>query len=101
MFQSIVNSVKAFFIRSWSIFIARLEVLTGILVGAVGGLDWTALMNLDFKDAISSKNSLIIAGIIVVKGIVSEIGRRAGTVVTSANQLVPANIAAKAGVAVK
>lgn len=101
MLQSIVNSVKAFFAKSWSIFIARLEVFTGFLLGVFGGIDWTALTNLDWSDAIYSKNNLIFAGILIIKGIVSEIGRRAGTVTTTADQLVPVNIAQKADLEIK
>ena len=95
------DDVKAFFSRSWSILIARLEVLSGILLGALSAIDWTALMNLDFKDGIYNKNTLIVAGLLIFKGIISEIGRRAGTVTTTNDQLVPVNIAEKADLDIK
>lgn len=98
---NIWTKIKAWFNYSWSIFLARLEVITGILIGAVAGLDWTALMNLNFTDAVTSKNSLIVAALVIIKGIVSEVGRRAGTVTTQTDQLIPANIAKKAAVPVK
>lgn len=101
MFSNIWTKVKAFFNKSWSIFIARMEVLSGIILGALGAIDWTALINLDFKDGIYNKNTMIVAGLLVVKGIVSEIGRRAGTVTTVTDQLVPVNIAKKAKVEIK
>lgn len=101
MFSNIWNKIKAWFNYSWSIFIARLEVLTGILLGAVGGIDWDALMNLNWADGIYSKTNLIVAALIVIKGIVSEVGRRAGTVVTTTDQLVAVNIAEKAELPLK
>jgi hypothetical protein len=93
MLSNVWTKIKEWFNYSWSVLIARLEVLTGILVGAFAGIDWTAIMSLDFKDSIYSKNNIILAGILVVKGIISEIGRRAGTVTTATDQLIPANIA--------
>lgn len=87
------TDIKGWFNRSWSIFIARLEVLVGFLVGVFGGIDWTALVNLNWYDAIYSKTNLLVAALIIIKGIVSEMGRRAGTVVTATDQLVAANIA--------
>lgn len=95
------TSVKQWFNWSWSIFLARLEVLAGILIGALGGVDWYSITQLDFSDGFKNKNTLIVAGILIVKGIISEIGRRAGTVTTVNDQLVPANIAADKKIAVK
>lgn len=101
MFSNWLDDVKAFFSRSWSIFIARLEVFTGFLLGVLGGIDWTALTTLNWVDAVYSKNNLIFAAILIIKGIISEIGRRAGTVTTTTDQLVPVNIAEKADLAIK
>jgi hypothetical protein len=101
LFNIIIDKVKAFFSKSWSVFIARLEVFTGFLLGVFGGIDWTALTTLDWSDAIYSKNNLIFAGVLILKGVISEIGRRAGTVTTVNDQLVPVNIAKKAKVEIK
>lgn len=87
------NDVKGWFNKSWSIFIARMEVLTGFLIGVFGGIDWTAIANLNWYDAIYSKTNLLVAALIIIKGIVSEMGRRSGTVVSAKDQLIPANIA--------
>jgi hypothetical protein len=95
------TKIKAWFNYSWSVFIARLEVLTGILIGAISGIDWTAIMSLDFKDSIYSKNNIILAIILIIKGIISEVGRRSGTVTTSNDQLVPVNVAQKADLPLK
>jgi hypothetical protein len=95
------TDIKAWFNYSWSIFIARLEVLTGILVGVVGGLDWYALTQLDWSQGIKNTGTLIVAALLVIKGIVSEVGRRSGTVTTTADQIVPTNIAEKAKLPLK
>lgn len=92
---------KAWFNYSWSVFIARLEVLAGILTGIFGGIDWTALTQLDWSQGIKSTGTLIVAALLVIKGIVSEIGRRAGTVTTATDQIVAVNIAEKAKLPLK
>lgn len=101
MFSKLWTDIKAWFNYSWSIFIARLEVLTGILVGTLGGLDWYALTNLDWSQGISNKTNLIVSALLIIKGIVSEIGRRSGTVTTANDQLVPVNIVEKAKLPIK
>jgi hypothetical protein len=99
--KKIWADIKAWFNYSWSIFIARIEILSGILVGAFASIDWASILTLNFQDAIYSKNNIILAAILIIKGIVSEIGRRAGTAVTVSDQLVPANIAAEKKIKVK
>lgn len=95
------TKIKAWFNYSWSIFIARMEVLSGFLLGVLGGIDWTALTTLNWSDAVYNKNNLIVSAIFILKGIVSEIGRRSGTVTTTQNQLVPVNVAVKADLPIK
>jgi len=95
------TDVKAWFNYSWSILIARLEVLTGILTGIVGGIDWTALSQLDWSQGIKSTSAIIVSALLIIKGIVSEIGRRAGTVTTATDQIVAVNIAEKAKLPLK
>lgn len=101
MFSNLWTNIKKWFNYSWSIFIARLEVLTGFLLGAAGGIDWTAIINMNWQDAVYSKTNLIVSGLIVLKGIISEVGRRSGTVTTTNDQLVPVNIVEKAKLKVK
>jgi hypothetical protein len=101
MIQSFVNNVKAFFKRSWSIFLARLEIVTGFIIGVVGAIDWSGFANIDF-DAGFTNNQLFWLSIgLVIKGIVSEVGRRSGTVVSTRDQLVPVNLVEKADIEVK
>lgn len=101
MFNNLWTNIKAWFNRSWSIFIARMEVLVGFLIGVMGGIDWSALINLDWRDAVYSKTNLLVAALIIIKGIVSEMGRRAGTVVAANNVLVPVSVAEKADIPLK
>ena len=95
------TDIKGWFNRSWSIFIARMEVLFGFIIGAVGGIDWSALVNLHWYDAVYSKTNLLVAALIIIKGIVSEMGRRAGTVVAANDVLVPVSVAEKADIPLK
>lgn len=92
---------KAWFNYSWSVFIARAEVLVGFLIGVFGGIDWNALLQMNWYDSVYSKTNLLVAALIIIKGIVSEMGRRAGTVVTASDQLVPVNVAEKAKLPLK
>lgn len=101
MFSKLWDDLKAWFKHSWSIFIARLEVLAGILTGALTAIDWSALANLDFSDGIKNTNTLIVAALLIVKGVVSEIGRRAGTVEAVDSTLVPTSLVGKAEIQVK
>lgn len=101
MFSNFLTDVKAFFKRSWSIFLARLEIFTGFIIGVIGAIDWSGFASIDF-DAGFSNNQLFWMSIgLVVKGIVSEIGRRSGTVETKTSQLIPVNIAEKNDIPVK
>lgn len=93
MFSNLINDVKAFFLRSWSIFLARLEVLTGIAIGIFSAIDWSSLASLDWTNGIANKGSLIAAILFIIKGVVSELGRRQNTVVSEQDQLVPSNLA--------
>lgn len=99
--SQLFDNVKAFFKRSWSIFLARLEIIAGFVIGAVGAIDWSGLANIDFNAGFTNSQLFWFAFGLVVKGVVSEVGRRAGTVVTTTDQLVPANIAKKAKVELK
>jgi hypothetical protein len=69
-------------VKHWSgwsaagtIFIARMETASGFLLAVLGGLDWSSLMALDFSNGINTPQ-MIGGGILVVKGIVTEMTRR-------------------------
>lgn len=62
-----------------SIFIARMETLSGFLVGVVGGIDWSPLLAMDFTQPIANKALIVMGAVLVIKGLVSEITRRRGS----------------------
>lgn len=101
MLRSIVNSVKGWFNNAWSIFLARLEIFTGFVLGVVAAIDWSNLASIDFDAGFSNNQITWIAIGLVIKGIVSEIGRRSGTVTAANGQLIPTNIAKKADIKVQ
>lgn len=70
------DNIKAWFKRSETILIARLEILVGFMLAAVQGMDWSALMSLDFTNSVSSKEFLSIGGLVIAKGLISEWARR-------------------------
>lgn len=101
MFRTMIDKVKAWFNNAWSIVIARAEIFAGFVIGVVGAIDWAGFANIDF-DAGFTNNQLFWFSIgLVIKGIVSEVGRRSGTVVTTQDQLVPVNVAKKADLEIK
>ncbi len=101
MLSNFYTDVKRFFNWSWSIFLARLELVAGFIVGAVGAIDWSGFANIDFGAGFSRNQTIWIAVGLIIKGIISEIGRRQGTVTTVNDQLVAENIAKKAKIEVK
>lgn len=74
------ESVKAFFHNAESIFIARVTALGGFLLSSLEGMDWSALMNLDFSNVVHNTQALIAGGVIFAHGVISEIARRRNAV---------------------
>lgn len=101
MLRSIVDKVKGWFKHAWSIFIARAEVFTGFVIGVISAVDWAGFANIDFDAGFTNNQLMWISIGLVIKGVVSEIGRRSGTVTTTTDQLVPVNLAKKAKVEIK
>lgn len=101
MFSNFFSNIKAFFKRSWSIFLARLEIFTGFIIGAVGAIDWAGFANIDFGSGFSKNQTMWIAIGLVIKGIVSEIGRRTGTIETKNSTLIPTSIIEKTEIEIK
>lgn len=98
MFNSIKTAwdkVKAFFAYSWSILLARSEVLVGAVVVAVTQFDLSRILG-GITTGLTWGQGMTIGGLLLIKGVISELGRRAGTVTLSDGQLIPADIAAKA-----
>lgn len=81
-------SVKAWFLNSETIFLNRVEAVTGLVIAAVAAMDWSPLWSVfGTGTALNTKELASISGFLVVRGIVGEIARRRNTVVTPANTL--------------
>lgn len=66
------DNTKAFFKRSEVIFYSRLQVVSGFFLAVFSGIDWTTVtVNLE-----NAKQSLYIAGGLIVNGIITEVLRR-------------------------
>lgn len=88
------DAVKAWFKYSWSIFLARAEMVTGVVIAAVSSVDFSSLIS-GIQSGLTWGQGTVIGGLLVLKGIVSELGRRQGTVELSDGQMIPANISEK------
>jgi len=67
------DAIKAFFIYSETVVIARTEALVGMVVMACGAMDWSPLLGVTNFD----KNQVLyLGGISFVKGIFTELARR-------------------------
>lgn len=74
------DNTKAFFKRSEVIFYSRLQVLTGFILAVFQGIDWTTVtVNLD-----NAKQSLYIAGGLIVNGLITEVLRRRNSTLPAA-----------------
>lgn len=78
----------AFFKNSGTILLARLEVLVGFVISAFSFLDFSPLLALDMTTAFNWRQTAFIGVVMMIKGVVSEITRRAGTT-TVKDTLVP------------
>ncbi len=83
MFQSIKqeaykiwDETKAWFHRRESIFLARATAFGGFLVAALEGMDWSALLSLDFSNVVQNSQALIVGAGIFLHGVISELARR-------------------------
>ncbi len=94
MLKEFYTDVKAWFKYSWSIFIARLETLLGLLTTTVAVLDLAPLLGA-VQAGLSKTQMITIGAFLFVKGLISEIGRRQGTVELSDGQMIPAKISEK------
>lgn len=66
------DNTKAFFKRSEVIFYSRLQVLIGFFLAVFSGIDWTTVTgNLQ-----NAKQSLYLAGGLILNGIITEFLRR-------------------------
>lgn len=76
MIKEFYNKIKDWFHRSETILLARIETLTGAVVGVLSAIDWTPLMSMDFTNAFSWNQYTVLGGVMLVKGIISEWARK-------------------------
>jgi hypothetical protein len=92
MLSNLWVKVRAFFVHSWVIFLARLQTLIGFVLAVAGSVDWSAISHWDF----TTPRQTVWLGIgMLVNGIATEYARRAGTVTSTSDQLIPVNLADK------
>lgn len=76
MFNETWEGVKAWFSHAESIFLARLEVFIGVIVGAVGAFDWSPLISMGMGTSFTKGQAMFLGGIMAVKGLAAEFLRR-------------------------
>lgn len=75
--KSIYQSIKDWFKSSETIFLARLETLSGVVLGGAAGIDWTSLMAMDWSKVLTGDKTVwLTAGGMFIHGLILEIARR-------------------------
>lgn len=87
--KNIYNKVWNWAKNSGTILVARLQTISGVLIGAIGAIDWTALLSYSIEPSYNWKNAAILGGTLALQGIIIELVRRANTVEVN-NRLMPA-----------
>lgn len=90
-FSGYWDTAKAWFKRSETIFLARVEAFTGLVVAGISAMDWSPLLNLGVDAGMSLKQGVTLGGIMFAKGLVTEWARRRNTVEVD-NSLLPTDI---------
>jgi hypothetical protein len=67
---------KAWFHYSETLFLARLTMLSGFMIAAVGAMDWSPLTTIDFETGFKPHQLVAVGSITLVKGVVDEVARR-------------------------
>lgn len=89
--KSFWESIKAWFKHSETIFLARIEAVTGLIIAGVSSMDWSPLLTLGVDTAMSLKQGIYLGSVMFVKGIITEWARRRNTVEV-ADKLLPTEI---------
>lgn len=90
-FSNAWDSVKAWFKRSETVFLARAEAFTGMAIAGISAMDWSPLLTLGVDAGMSLKQGVTLGSIMFVKGIVTEWARRRNTVEVN-DSLLPTDI---------
>lgn len=91
------TDLKAWFNYAWSIFIARITAIAGLVIAAVSTVDWSLVFS-GIQTGMEWTRVTTMGLVIFIHGIISEVGRRAGTKVTNDGQLIPATVTNKSEV---
>jgi len=75
------ESVRAFFLNSETIFLARVQILLGFLSTAVVGMNFSPLLALGVDTGFTNKQVYLIGSIVVISGLSTELARRINTTV--------------------
>lgn len=94
MFDQYLNPIKEWFKRSWTIFLNRLEVFIGFLMAALSAIDWSPLWDLGNLTGIDWKQSAVMGGILMIRGLIGEYARRHNTEYVDGH-LLPVEVAEK------
>ena len=70
------DAVKAFFAYSETVALARAEAVIGFFTMAVGAMDWSPLLAIDYSTAFNKTQVIALGAISFVKGIFTELVRR-------------------------
>ena len=70
------DKIKAFFSRSETIFLARLEALMGLMTGAISYMDYSLIERMG--TGLTKGQAMILGGIMFAKGLTAELARRRG-----------------------
>lgn len=71
-----LDTVKAFFKNSLTIFMARLTMFLGFITGVIGSLDLSPLATFDYTTDFKPKQLIGMAVGIVIGGVIFELSRR-------------------------
>lgn len=84
------QGIKDWFKRSETIFLARMEVVTGLVITAVSAIDWSPLWStVGTGTAFNWKQGVTIGAMLTFKGLLSEWARRRNDPALSTNPTPP------------
>lgn len=90
------EGTKRFFNRAWSIFLARIQLVTGVLIAGLSGADWGPIVGAATSVGVSRTQMLVLGGIVAFQGLLAELARRQGTkTIPETGQLIPTNVEVK------
>lgn len=74
------TKIKQLWSDSGTILWARLESIGGLVTAAIGAMDWSPLLSLDFSTGFNRAQVITLGAIMFVRGILLEITRRRNAV---------------------